>query len=147
MGKAEAICLVSCVGRKRQAAAPAKDLYRSIWFVRARAYAEAVSSTWFILSAKYGLVRPDDVIVPYEQTLNTMAISERRNWACLVQRQMDERMPNAVLIIVLAGWRYREFLLDYLRHRALTVAVPMAGLRIGEQLNWLGSHMNDGPTR
>ena len=147
MGKAEAICLVSCVGQKQVIAAPAKDLYRSNWFIKARAYAEGVSSQWFILSAKYGLVQPDDVILPYEQTLNRMAISDRRNWAHVVQKQMDQRMPNAVLIIVLAGERYREFLMDYLRHRALTVEVPMAGLRIGEQLNWLGSRISDGPAR
>ena len=138
---------MSCVGRKQVIAAPAKDLYRSNWFVKARAYAEAVSSQWFILSAKHGLVQPDEVILPYEQTLNTMTISDRRNWAHRVQRQMDPRMLNAALIIVLAGSRYREFLMDYLRHRALTVEVPMAGLRIGDQLKWLGSHMNDGPTR
>ena len=147
MGNVEAICLVSCVGRKQVIAAPAKHLYRSNWFVKARAYAEGISSHWFILSAKYGLVQPNEVILPYEQTLNTMAISERRNWAHRVQRQMDERMPNAVRIIVLAGRRYREFLMEYLHHRALVVEVPMARLRIGEQLNWLGTRTSDGTAR
>ena len=74
-------------------------------------------------------------------------VSERQNWAHLVQRQMDEKMPDAVRILVLAGQRYREFLMDYLRGRAQTVEIPMAGLRIGEQLSWLGSHAGHGPTR
>ena len=49
-----------------------KDLYRSVWFLKARACAEAVGSCWFILSAEYGLVHPDEMIEPYEMTLDTM---------------------------------------------------------------------------
>ena len=47
-------------------------------------------------------------------TLNTMGVAERRNWSRRVQQQMDERMPDASRIVVLAVQRYREFLMDYL---------------------------------
>ena len=140
MEKVETIYLVSCVGGKRAIPAPAKDLYQSDWFIKARTYVEASGSRWFIQSAKHGLIQPDEVISPYEQTLNTMGISERRNWARLVQKQMDERMPDAGRIVILAGQRYREFLIDYLKGRARTVEVPMEGLQIGKQLSWLGNH-------
>lgn len=60
---------------------------------------------------------------------------------------MDERLPSADRIMVLAGQRYREFLMDYLRTRAANVEVPLEGLRIGEQLSWLGRHVNDEPAR
>ena len=144
MEKVETVCFVSCVGAKQTTPAPAQDLYQSDWFTKARAYAEAIATQWFILSAKHGLVRPDEVIEPYEQTLNTMGIADRRHWARRVQGQMDEHMPDADRIVVLAGERYREFLMDYLRRRAATVDVPMAGLRIGEQLSWLGTHTGHG---
>ena len=147
MEKEETVCLVSCVGVKRAVSAPAKDLYQSDWFIKARRYVEAIGCPWFILSAKHGLISPDEVTAPYEQTLNTMGVSERRNWARIVQKQMDEHMPNASHIVVLAGARYREFLMDYLRRRADTVDVPMVGLRIGEQLGWLGSHVGHVPAR
>lgn len=65
------ICLVSCVGTKRATPTPAKDLYQSDWFTKARTYAKSIGS-WFILSAKYGVVHPDEVIEPYEMTLNAM---------------------------------------------------------------------------
>ena len=54
-------------------------------------------------------------------------------------------MPDASLIVVLAGQRYREFLMDYLVGRAATVHVPMAGMRNGQQLSWLGKHSHNGP--
>jgi Family of unknown function (DUF6884) len=75
MTKVPIICLVSCVGLKQVNPAAAKDLYRSAWFINARSYAEGIGPDWFILSAKHGLVCPDDLIAPYEQTLNTMGVS------------------------------------------------------------------------
>ncbi len=63
----------------------------SEWFLRARRYVEASRCPWFILSAKYGLVSPDEVIAPYEKTLNDMGAGERREWASRVQAQMDGR--------------------------------------------------------
>ena len=131
------IYLISCVSKKRATPARARDLYKSELFRRARAYVETTGCPWFILSAKHGLVDPDEVVAPYEQTLNTMRVAERRKWAEKVQAQMDERLPAAERIIIFAGKRYREFLMPYLRRRAAKVEVPMGSLRIGEQLSWL----------
>ncbi len=132
-----AIYLVSCVGRKLSSPAPARDLYTSSWFLKARAYADRTGHPWFVLSAKYGLVQPGDVIGPYDLTLNTMPIGDRRQWAGKVLKQMEPHLDDARSIVFLAGRRYREFLEPSLRSRGLAVSVPMEGLRIGEQLKWL----------
>jgi len=50
---------------------------------------------------------------------------------------METSLPTAERIIVLAGLRYREYLMDYLRLRAKIVEVPMEGLTIGRQLHYL----------
>src|SRR5690606_13413659 len=55
------IALVSCVSSKEPHAAPARDLYTSALFRKARAYAERNADAWYILSAKYGLVDPNRV--------------------------------------------------------------------------------------
>jgi hypothetical protein len=144
--KDRTIYLVSCVSQKRAASASAKDLYVSEWFNRARAYLEATGCPWFILSAKYGLVAPNEIIAPYEQTLNHMGIAERRAWANSVQAQMDQHLPPAERIVIFAGKRYREFLMSNLLRRAAKVEVPMERLRIGEQLRWLGN-LPDEPAR
>jgi hypothetical protein len=115
-------------------------LYVSDWFCKARRYAEASRCSWFILSAEYGLVSPDQVVAPYERTLNTMAVAERRAWAERVSRQLAETVPHVARVVFLAGERYREFLTRRLTERGVVVSVPMEGLRIGEQLSWLGRH-------
>lgn len=133
------VFLVSCVAEKEAIAMPAADLYTSPWFVKARALVEATRDPWFILSAEHGLLAPDRVIEPYEWTLNTMSVNERREWARRVEQQMEESLPEAEEVVVLAGNRYRENLMPYLRERFSKVTVPMEGLTIGRQLNWLNN--------
>lgn len=112
-------------------------LYTSSWFLMARGLVEKTGQPWFILSAKYGLVSPDTVIPPYDQTLNTMGVADRRAWADRVQKQMGEMLPDADEVIVLAGVRYRENLMTYLGGRFPRVSIPMEGLQIGRQLSWM----------
>lgn len=136
MPDSSTVYLVSCVGKKLNHEACAKDLYDSTLFRLARRYVEKRSGTWFILSAKYGLVAPGERIAPYDQTLNDMKIADRRAWACSVTRQMNTEIGQCDRCVILAGNRYREFLMDYLNDRFHT-EVPMDGLRIGEQQRWL----------
>ena len=131
------VYLLSCVSRKRSTPSQARDLYTSDWFVKARDYVESTRSPWFILSAEHGLVPPGRILAPYERTLNAMRKLERQAWAARVNSQMETSLPAADRIVVLAGVRYREFLMDYLRQRAETVEVPMEGLGIGRQLHYL----------
>lgn len=103
----------------------------------ARSLVEKTGQPWFILSAKFGLVSPDTVIPPYEKTLNTMGVADRRAWADNVRKQMDEVLPDADKVVVLAGVRYRENLMAYLRARFPEISIPMEGLQIGRQLSWM----------
>jgi hypothetical protein len=136
----DCLIFVACVAAKRASAARAKDLYCSDWFLKARAFAERCGVPWFILSAEYGLVFPDQVIAPYDRTLNTMTVAERRSWADAVVGQMQACGVMPARAVFLAGVKYREFLGEHLRRLGVAVDVPMERLRIGEQLNWLAKH-------
>lgn len=125
--------LVSCVGKKRTTAQPAKDLYISDWFIKAREYAENNGKRWYILSAKHGLLHPDTVIDPYEKTLNTMGAEERRAWAEQVDTAIA-MLPGR--LVCFAGEKYRE-------HLQTPLETPLKGRGIGEQLRWFNL-MNQG---
>lgn len=129
--------LVSCVSMKRSVPSQARDLYTSPWFIKARAYVEAMRSPWFILSAEYGLLPPDRVVAPYERTLNTMGVADRRVWAQNVLTALVPQLTGVGRVVILAGERYREFLLPVMRRSCPSVEVPMEGLTIGRQLQWL----------
>ena len=133
--------LISCVRGKLLCPSPAKDLYVSAWFKKARAVAESQGSPWFILSAKHGLLHPDAVTAPYERTLNNMGVGERRTWASNVMQTLEPHLAEVPTVFILAGVKYREFLEPQLRARGIQVQVPMAGLRNGEQLRWLNARL------
>lgn len=127
--------LLACVKEKAAQPMPAADLYRSVWFRKARAFVEAKHAPWLILSALHGVVDPEDVIAPYEQTLMTMRAAERRAWGERVVTQLLERSyEDGGRVVILAGAMYREPISRWLGDRA---SVPMRGLAIGEQLAWL----------
>jgi hypothetical protein len=134
------IVLISCASRKLQHRAKAADLYVSHLFRLSLAFARKLRpEALFILSAKHGLLHPDHEVDPYDLTLNRMSTREVRAWSdmvfdALLQRTNVERDH----FIFLAGDRYRRFLEPRLR----SVETPMAGLRIGKQLQYLKRHLD-----
>ena len=131
------IALVGCVKSKRMSSAPARELYTSPLFRAMRGYAESNADAWYILSAEYGLLRPDQVVEPYERTLNSMPTRERLAWAVGVQNQLLEALPQGAEVVLLAGLRYREHLVPFLKQNGVSVAVPLEGLSLGRQLQRL----------
>ena len=129
------IALVSCVKSKRSHRCKAGEMYTSSLFQKMMAYAETLNTKRvFILSAKYGLLDPDDMIDPYEQTLKTMKSAERRLWARGVLAALRQHCDlDADHFVLLAGAAYRKDLVPHLKH----YAVPMQGLVFGKQLQWL----------
>ena len=134
--------LVSCVGKKLSVPAPAAYLYTSAWFRKARSYVDNSGRPWFILSAKYGLLHPDRVVEPYDVTLNSLPVADRREWARNVLADLGSHLAGVDTVVFLAGKRYRQFLEGSLAAKGVTVSVPMEGLRIGEQLSWLEREIN-----
>jgi hypothetical protein len=134
---AKKIALVACVSKKNSIPMPARDLYISDWFRKASAYAMRVADKWYILSAKHGLVAPDMVVAPYDETLNRMPVVARRAWARRVLKDLDRVLQPGDQVVILAGKRYRENLVDPIRQMGCSIEIPMEGLGIGKQLRWL----------
>ncbi len=135
------IVLVSCVSEKRSIPSPARSLYTSAWFKKATAYAEKIADEWYILSAKYELVNPDQMLEPYNMTLKTMPKPVRKNWAERVFVTLQPHLKSSDTVIFLAGQVYREFLPALISQIDIKTEIPMEGLRIGEQMHWLDQQM------
>jgi hypothetical protein len=135
------IALIACCKTKKAHAAPAQDLYQGDLFKKARAYAESHCDDFAILSAKYGLVRKDQVIEPYEQTLNKMPAAKRREWACFINarcRELQQEHPDELVVfVILAGEHYRAAFEKYNTYN-LRYETPLVGLGgLGYQKKWL----------
>jgi hypothetical protein len=127
---------VACCEGKLPKGANAKDLYQSDLFKKSRAFAEQKGTDWKILSAEHGVVHPDQYLTPYDKTLNKMKVDEKKKWALNTAKQIAKGM-KAGRITILGGVEYRKYLKPQLEARGFEVFVPMEGLNIGQQLNWL----------
>jgi hypothetical protein len=134
------VILVGCVKKKLATAAPAKDLYVSALFRKERAYAEQTDVPWFILSAEHGLVRPDDILEPYDLRLSKTPRDYRREWGGRVVRQLRDAIGSidGKKIEVHAGAAYTDAIREGLRASGAEVSEPLAGLAIGPRLAWYG---------
>jgi hypothetical protein len=95
--------------------------------------AQATCDTWFILSAKHGLVTPETPLAPYDLSLYDLSASERRMWAEDVVMALDILRLNTPRThwLILAGKVYREHIVSHLRGE---VEIPLENLGIGEQI-------------
>lgn len=129
------IVLVSCVKSKLARPAKAKDLYTSTLFQYNLQFAYSLKpDAIYILSAKYGLLELDQVISPYEMTLNTMKESEKKTWSSQVIDSLRQKADLKLdMFVFLAGLNYRKYLTPYLTN----FDVPLEGLSFGKQLQAL----------
>lgn len=132
------VCLVACCKKKHSGRArPAEELYASKLFELSRAFARANSTKWFILSAKHELLAPRDRVKPYDLSLNQLNRDARKNWANRVYAKLERRLSPDDRIVILAGKRYREDLSAILGSAGFSIHAPLAGKKLGEQLQWL----------
>jgi hypothetical protein len=130
-GSRRRIGLISCTKAKLNRPAPARELYSaSDLFRKEAAYCDANLDGWFVLSAKYGLVEPDRMLEPYDVTLKTMPISERRRWGTRVAEQLHQL--GDVALEAHAGADYVRPLLE----AGVVLGNPLRGLSIGKRLSW-----------
>ena len=131
--KVRRVALIACSKQKRTGIHKAMDLYTSPLFRYALQYSARFDRR-FILSGGYGLVYPGASIEAYNFALRTMSYDDRQAWARSTALRIRRHVPKGAKIYWLCGKTYREFLIhrlsDYLH------VAPLAGLKIGQQLQW-----------
>jgi hypothetical protein len=143
-GELMKIAFVSCTKLKANYTCNAKKMYqKSTLFQKATTYIEQQGyDVWFVLSAKHGLLKQNQEIAPYDLTLNSMKTGERKEWAKMVMKQIEDLGINITRADFYAGQRYREHLIPVLIQNGIRCTVPMEGKAIGEQLSFYKNNTN-----
>ena len=106
--------LIGCGKLKLDHAAPAQDLYVGPFFKLCKQWITKPGRVdeWGILSAKHGLLLPDQVTEPYDLSLDKLSFQQRVGWSNTVRYQLIRRwgQPNGVIYMILAGALYRAAL-------------------------------------
>jgi len=101
-------CTKEKLGCDASVKAPADKMYQGRLFKTVRKYCESLGFDYVIVSAKYGLIHPDDVIEGYEKVLRTK--EDVKNIQPGVEMKLRPLLKNYDRIVVIAGKRYREVL-------------------------------------
>ena len=129
------LILLGCGAAKREGPAPAVDLYTGSLYRKSLAYARKLGGPHFILSALHGVVSPERVLVPYDNTLADR--STRASWAQWVGTDLLDRTVAGDELVVLAGRRYWGGWAPRLRTAGRIVTTPLAGMGMGARMHWL----------
>jgi len=130
------IALISCVSQKVDYKTEARNMYISTLFTKGMKYIETIlkPDKTYILSAKHGLLKLNEVIEPYNETLNTKKRNEQQEWAKIVLSQIKKDCDvNNDTFIFLAGQKYYRDLIQYLPNHKII----MENMPIGIRLQWL----------
>ena len=135
------VVIVQCTGDKRDGIHAARDLYdESTYFRKQRTYAEAVADQWFIQSAEYGLVGPDEEIESYDTHAKDLTAPDA--WALDIAIDIHARVPDDAVIELLGGSRYADPLTPELENLGYEVLEPLRGERIGARMQRLDEMAN-----
>jgi hypothetical protein len=142
------LVLVGCVKEKLPRRQLAKELYTSPLFRGRRARAEELQCPWFILSAKYGLLSPDQEVDNYDLELKSLTPAERRVWSTRVLTDIEKYCGTVAgkTIEIHAGAEYRDHgLVEGLEAQGGKVVVPLARLSLFEQISWYSRRYREAP--
>ena len=130
-----AVSVILVGGGKAQLSEPAmaRELYISPLFARRRARAEASGVPWFVVSGRWRLLDPGDVLAPYSFSLGEQSVNYQRAWGRFVAEQLCLAGPvgrgDVVEICVDATYAALTAPIEYLgaRVRRATVNASNSG--------------------
>ena len=132
MATQKRIVVAQCTGSKRDGTHAARDLYdESTYFRKQRAYAETADK-WFVQSAKYGLLKPDDPVESYDT--HAKELEDPESWAEAIADDLEGEVDKPAVVELLGGKRYADPLTPALEARGFDVVEPFRGLGIGERM-------------
>lgn len=129
--------LISCSKTKGTHRDLARNLYESPLYRKSVLTAEGWGVPFSILSAKFGLLRPEDTIEPYDVTLKGASKAFKKDWANRVVAQIRTEIDQKKTLIALAGDDYLQPILEASDPAPLNYYAPMKGLSLGTRLSFL----------
>ncbi|WP_349410833.1 DUF6884 domain-containing protein [Pseudalkalibacillus sp. SCS-8] len=130
-------------GRKKLGhSAPVLDFYTSPLFQKSVEYAKRHYDRFYFYNAKDGLLLPDQTLEPYDLSIKTFSIMEKKVWARnVIDTFQKYESPDDIVVYLHGGKVYRDHLEPQLEQRGYDYEIPMKGLGIGQQLAWLDAQM------
>ncbi|HLM50841.1 MAG TPA: hypothetical protein VK279_09865 [Solirubrobacteraceae bacterium] len=144
--RAQRVLLVGSSGVSGADPMPAAEMFHSDGFRRSRDLAVRSGLPWFVVTAKHGLLDPDDVIGPSEVDLGDQSITYRTAWGEWVAAQLGDRVQlRGVTVEVHGGVDFAQPLRQPLARRGAALEIPLPGTWQETGPGWPAPHDEQHP--
>jgi len=127
------LVIIGCTKSKNKGIMKARDIYlKSNLFRLCMNYCDVFKYDFIIISAKYGVLMPYDVIEDYDITFNKK--EQIKKMKPKIQEELKYILKNYDKIIVLTGNKYILTFNDLIDKR---FEFPLKGLKIGKRISYL----------
>lgn len=111
-------------------------MYTSERFILAKEAAEKLATSWFVLSAKHGLLLPNDTIERYDVNLVTLDEGQKNAWAHQVRDSVADSVASCDRVTFLCSDIYTERVLGN-SSPGFVVRTPLRGKSKNQQIEYL----------
>ena len=126
----ENIFIINCSKEKVNYQVKASDMYCSERFNLSKKIVEDNNYEWYILSSKYGLLKPDTIIDPYDKNINDLTKKEKNEYITKIIKQFsDFNINNKKRIIFLCDSLYINEICQELERKKYNIISPFSHLK------------------
>jgi hypothetical protein len=136
---ASRVVLIASSGATAGQPQPVARLFESAGFAVAREHAVRSGHPWFVLSAKHGLLDPDDIVGPFDVQIGDQASGYRTTWGEWVVAQLAARVQlQDAVVEVHGGVDFAQPLRAPLARRGAVLDIPLPGAWRESDPGWPG---------
>lgn len=124
------IFIINCSKEKFNYQVKAADMYCSERFNLSKKIVESNNYEWYILSSKYGLLKPDKIIEPYDSNIDDLTKTEKEEYVAKVIKQFsDFNISNKKRIVFLCDSQYVDDICKVLERNNFKIISPFSHLK------------------
>lgn len=131
------IIIIQCSNSKKSQQTKASELYTSERFNLSKKIAEKYAKTWFILSAKHGLIEPDKLVTPYDRTITDFSVDEKKEFISNVINQITKLELTNKRLIFLTDPDYTDEIVNFLKNTCSDIISPFSQIKREMWINYL----------
>ncbi|NHJ04524.1 MAG: hypothetical protein EAX90_06855 [Candidatus Heimdallarchaeota archaeon] len=112
-------------------------MYTSPRFYWIKKYAISNSKQWYILSAKYGLLKPNDIIEPYDVQLSTLTKKQLEKWVENTVNSINKKININDKVLFIGDDFYYDALKLKLKEKGYSFQSFMYGKSLDEKISFI----------
>lgn len=122
------VYIISCTKNKKSNVDCAGSIYKSANYTNAKRFSIKHSDVWLILSAKYGLLMPDEIISKYDLNIIDCSYEYTRKWADDVISRINNLCDKDDRIFIFATNEYSSKIVDRIEEVSPKILLPYSRL-------------------